>query len=301
MDVTAPGTLTAGKLADAVQAVAGTVVFASPAALRNVVATAGDLTAEQRKALWGVRLLMSAGAPVPSSLLHGLAGVLPAAHKHTPYGMTEVLPVTDVSLQQVDDAGAGSGVCVGRPLPGVEVRVSPLSTDGTADAELTGQPEVLGEIAVRAEHVKDRYDALWVTEQASARDVGWHRTGDVGHLDDEGRVWVEGRLVHVITTAGGPVTPVWVEQRIEALDAVRQAAAVGVGPAGAQVLAVVVVPVTPSRGPLADLALTTAVREAGVPAAAVLVRDALPVDIRHQSKIDRQALARWATGVLAGS
>ena len=58
-----------------------------------------------------------------------------------------------------------------------------------------------------AAHVKDRYDRLWATEQASSRDPGWHRTGDVGHLDADGRLWVEGRLVHVITTADGPRDP----------------------------------------------------------------------------------------------
>ncbi len=65
MDVTAPGTLTAAALADAAGATGATVVFASPAALRNVVATAGSLAAGQRAALARVRLVMSAGAPVP--------------------------------------------------------------------------------------------------------------------------------------------------------------------------------------------------------------------------------------------
>ena len=76
MDVTAPGTLTAAALADAVAAVDATVVFASPAALRNVVATAADLTDEHRAALGGVRLLMSAGAPVPASAAAGGARAL---------------------------------------------------------------------------------------------------------------------------------------------------------------------------------------------------------------------------------
>jgi acyl-coenzyme A synthetase/AMP-(fatty) acid ligase/pimeloyl-ACP methyl ester carboxylesterase len=301
MDVTAPGTLTAVRLAEAVAAIDATVVFASPAALRNVLATAGALTAEHRKALWRVRLLMSAGATVPASLLHRLSGIMPAAHAHTPYGMTEALPVTDISLAQIDAAGPGEGICVGRPLPGVDVAVSPLSALGDADGALTDEPGVLGEIAVRAEHVKDRYDALWVIEQASSRDPGWHRTGDVGHLDERGRLWVEGRLVHVIAAASGVVTPVGVEQRVELLAGVRQAAAVGVGPPGtAQVVVVVVGP--RQRGALASLELTDAVRAAcAVPVAAVLVRDALPVDIRHQSKIDRQAVSRWAAGVLAGA
>ena len=40
-------------------------------------------------------------------------------------------------------------------------------------------------------------------QHASARDAGWHRTGDVGHLDADGRLWIEGRLAHVLVTADG--------------------------------------------------------------------------------------------------
>jgi len=305
MDVTSPGTLTAAALADAAAAVDATVVFASPAALRGVLASAAGLSPAQRTALGRVRLVMSAGAPVPVSLLSRLREVLPAAAAHTPYGMTEVLPVTDVSLAELEAAGTGDGVGVGRPLPGVDVAVSPLSPLGVADRPLTSEPALTGEVCVRAEHGKDRYDALWATERAAGRDPGWHRTGDVGHLDAQGRLWVEGRLGHVVTTAAGPVTPVGVEQRVEAWEEVQAAAAVGVGPAGTQQLVVVVVPAGDggsARSPLAELALTDAVRRvAGVPVAAVLVRPALPVDIRHASKVDRQALAGWAGRILAGA
>ena len=301
-DVTSPGTLTASALADAVVAVGGTVVFASPAALRNVQATSDGLDAGRRAALGGVRLLMSAGAPVPATLLRSLRDVLPNAEPHTPYGMTEALPVTDVALAEIEAAGSGNGVCVGRPLPGVDVEVSPLSTTGAADGQLTSAPGVTGEICVRAEHVKDRYDALWATERLSSRDPGWHRTGDVGHLDDDGRLWVEGRLVHVVTTPGGPVTPVGMERDVERLPGVRAAAAVGVGPTGTQQVVVVVVPESATAGPLAGLELADAVRGAvGVPVAAVLVRASLPVDIRHASKVDRAALGVWAADVLAGA
>jgi acyl-coenzyme A synthetase/AMP-(fatty) acid ligase len=108
----------------------------------------------------------------------------------------------------------------------------------------------------------------------------------------------------VVTTADGPVTTVGVEQRIESLDAVASAAVVGVGPWGAQVVVVVLVPTVRRRATrrLAALALTGQVRDvAGVDVAAVLCRSRLPVDIRHASKIDRQAVARWAGRVLAGS
>jgi acyl-coenzyme A synthetase/AMP-(fatty) acid ligase len=302
MDVTKPGTLTAARLADAAAVINATLVFASPAALRNVVATSGELTAAQSAALARIRLVLSAGAPVSVTLLRRLRKVLPHAELHTPYGMTEALPLTDISLSELEEAGSGNGVCVGRPLPDVQIQISPLDTRG----EPTGPPgpsvEVSGEICVSAAHVKDRYDRLWATERASSRDPGWHRSGDVGHLDSAGRLWVEGRLVHVVTTADGPLTPVGVEQRIEAKSPVTGAAVVGVGPRGTQQVVAVVVPETRAPVGLAPQQLAAAVRAAaGVRVAAVLVVAALPVDIRHAAKIDRQRLARWAERVLAGA
>jgi acyl-coenzyme A synthetase/AMP-(fatty) acid ligase len=302
MDVTKPGTLTAVRLAEAASAIDATLVFASPAALRNVVATASELTAEQLSTLARIRLVLSAGAPVSVPLLRRLQNVLPSAELHTPYGMTEALPLTDISLPELEEAGSGNGVCVGRPLPGVQIRISPLDALGRAVGLLTDQVEITGEICVSAAQVKDRYDRLWVTETASSRDPGWHRSGDVGHLDRAGRLWVEGRLVHVITTADGPLTPVGVEQRIEAESPVTGAAVVGVGPLGTQQVVAVVVPATPTPVGLAEPELSSAVRAAaGVRLAAVLGIDALPVDIRHAAKIDRQRLARWAERVLSGA
>jgi acyl-coenzyme A synthetase/AMP-(fatty) acid ligase/pimeloyl-ACP methyl ester carboxylesterase len=299
-DVAAPGRLTAAALAAAVAAADATVVFASPAALRSVAATAGAVPERHRAALRRVRLAISAGAPVPTGLLHELRTVLPAAQPHTPYGMTEVLPVTDVTLAEIDAAGPGNGVCVGRPVPGVDIRLSPLAGDGAATGPLTAAPGITGEVCVRGPHLKDRYDQLWATEHDSSRDAGWHRTGDVGHLDEQGRLWIEGRLGHVITHASGPVTPVGIEQRVQRLEPARTAAAVGVGPPGTQQVAVVVTAGS-SRSVLAPAALAAAVRAAaGVEVAAVLLTDVLPMDIRHASKIDRTRVAGWAEHVLAG-
>ena len=142
-------------------------------------------------------------------------------------------------------------MCVGRPLRSVRLEVLPLGSDGRPDPAqrpATTQPDVTGEIVVHAAHVKQRYDGLWATQRDSVTDDGGHRTGDVGHLDDEGRLWVEGRLVHVLTTADGPVTPVGAEQLVEAVPGVARAALVGVGPAGAQVPVLVVEP-SPGAAP----------------------------------------------------
>ncbi|MFJ6155734.1 alpha/beta fold hydrolase [Pseudarthrobacter sp. NPDC092184] len=316
MDVTAPRTLTARALADAAAAINATVVFASPAALRNVLATQNRMGPAGRQALGRVELLLSAGAPVPEPLLAEMQRLVPRASLHTPYGMTEALPVTDISLEQIrtaaadaaagNMAGAGNGVCVGLPVHGARVAVIPLAADGTAPGNIpVTEPGVTGEILVSAPHVKETYDRLWLTQRESSRTAGWHRTGDVGHFDSAGRLWVEGRLAHVVTAPNTVVTPVGPEQAIERLDGVGLAAVTGVGPSGTQAVVAVVetVPRTRRAGPAApQLAarVREAARAAGVSVSAVLVVPAQPTDIRHNAKIDRTRLSLWAGAVLAG-
>jgi acyl-coenzyme A synthetase/AMP-(fatty) acid ligase/pimeloyl-ACP methyl ester carboxylesterase len=310
MDVTKPATLTAAAIAAATAEVDATVVFLSPAAVANVVATSGSLTTEQRAALARVGTVLSAGAPVAPALLGSITDLMPRASAHTPYGMTEGLLMTDIALDEiraVDSAGA-DGVCVGRPAAGVRIRVAALDADGHATGALADAADVTGEIVVSAGHVMDHYDRLWLTDRMSRRVDGaapgerWHRTGDVGHLDDSGRLWIEGRLPHVITTAAGVVTPVRLELQASTVPSIARAAAVGVGPAGTQQVVVVAETVEPSpRVALADGHLAAEVRTAvDVPLAAVILVPRLPTDVRHNSKIDRTRLADWAGRVLAG-
>ena len=300
MDISKPGTLTSRALADAVSSIDATLVFAAPAALRNIVRTASKLDSAQRERCERVRLLLSAGAPVPRETLRAASDVLGGCEAHTPYGMTEALPVADVTLDELETSGRGNGVLVGRPVAGVQVAISPLDVTAVANGALTDTPDISGEICVRGPHVKDHYDQLWATQRESARDHGWHRTGDIGHLDPDGRLWVEGRLAHIITTPAGVVTPVGPEQRIERLDAVQLAAVVGVGPAGRQAVVAVVEAPDQTTG-VASIELTDAMRlAAGIDFSAVLVVKGLPVDIRHNSKIDRLKVSAMAAEVLAG-
>jgi len=301
MDLIRPDTLTAHAVAEAIAQVNGTVMWASPAAFRGILSSAPLASDGDAVALSRLRLVMGAGAPVDAALLHGMSRLCPNADVRTPYGMTEVLPVSDVSVREIDEAeGERRGVLVGAALPGVEIAISPVDALGVADGPLTTQPNIIGEIVVRAAHRKVRYDRLWATERRSSRYPGWHATGDVGQLDPSGRLWIGGRLAHVITTAQGPVAPVGIEQAALSLPEIAQAACVGVGPHGAQVKVLVCVTESGTVG-LADLALLDRVREVcGDDIAAVLLRIDLPVDIRHRSKVDRTALARWADEQLAG-
>ncbi|WP_237089987.1 alpha/beta fold hydrolase [Nesterenkonia sp. PF2B19] len=322
MSVTRPATLTADAVAQAAMTGEATMFFGSPAALRNVVATAPELQADQRAALGRISLVLSAGAPVHPDLLDAVQELFPSAEIHTPYGMTEGLLQADIDRDGVHEAMATgqSGVCVGQPVAGVRLALAPLDPAGRPAEELTVlddpvQPAavgVLSEIVVSAAHLKAGYDRLWQTDRASSRDTAegllWHRTHDVGHVDSSGRLWIEGRLQHVITTPDGPVGPGTVETPVDALDEVARSAAVGVGPSGTQAVVVIVEPDGPDRplrtgrSPLASPEFASAVRHAAgdVPVSAVLVLDELPTDIRHNSKIDRTRLALWAEKALTG-
>lgn len=317
MSVTKPATLTASALADAAIAGQSTIAFGSPAALRNVAATARELSRAQREALAGITMMLSAGAPVSQDLVRDIQVLMPQAEIHSPYGMTESLVLTDINHSApVADTAGNPGVLVGTPAGEVRLTMAPLDDHGIP-AETLYNPEdtvdQLGEIVVSASHMRQGYDALWYTTAQASRDqldgLRWHRTGDIGHLDAHGRLWIEGRTHHVISTPAGPLGPVHIEENVAALPEVYRAAAVGHGPAGTQALVVIIEPEREVTGPikpgLAPTQLTATVRSAvttpgDVPVAAVLVVDSIPVDTRHNSKIDRSRLARWADRVLTG-
>ena len=312
MDVSAPATLDAKNFAAAIAEVNATIVFASPAALENIVRTKSAIAPSKRFPLDEVRLLLSAGAPVRVSLLQAMRDVTPNAIAHTPYGMTECLPVASISLPELESIGTGDGVCVGRPLPGVEVQLEPITDDG------------LGEILVRADHMRTGYDRLWfTTHQATRPEVDWHATGDIGRIDEAGLLWVSGRAAHMMTVPSGDgiagLGPVGIEKVVEQIDGVYMATAVGIDgvEVSGQKVAVVVQLDNPSGSPKhCGLEITDAVRASiaqwlttidqrhgtnrSLDVVAVLEVPKLPVDRRHNSKIDRTLVAEWANRVLAG-
>ncbi|RSS64142.1 fatty acid CoA ligase family protein [Streptomyces sp. WAC06614] len=301
-------------LVDALRRFDVTTVFASPALLRNL---AEHLTATGDR-LPALRCVVSGGAPVPDAVVATLRTVLPEqARIHVTYGATEVLPISSVESAELLGATAaqsarGAGTCVGRPVPGTRVRILPV-TDGPL-ARIDPGPGLpagrVGEIAVSGESVSTRYHR---TPTADARhktyeprpdgpDRLWHRTGDLGHLDEDGRLWFCGRVSQRVRTAHQDLHTVRCEGVFNAHPLVRRSALVGVGPAGAQrpVVCVETVdgPVDWDRlvAELKDLAgahaPTTALEE-------FLRHPGFPVDIRHNAKIGREQLARWAERRLA--
>lgn len=287
--------------------------FGSPALWKRVLGHA----VEHGVTLPSVSALLSAGAPVPPRTHEWARTVLPeGAQLHTPYGATEALPVCTTGTDEVLGETAartreGAGTCVGHLFPGVSLRVIEERDgviDWIEDARDCPQGDI-GEVIVSGPAVTREYVGRpEQTRRAKIADPDaptgvWHRMGDVGFLDDRGRLWFCGRQAHVVRSADGPVYPVRGEAVLNELDGVRRTAVVGVGPRGEQ-RAVVVVEAEPGhRGDdLRDRVRRAAAASPvlGEPRA-VLFRTSLPTDVRHNTKIDRAALSRWAERLLGSS
>ncbi|MER6445924.1 AMP-binding protein [Streptomyces venezuelae] len=212
-------------------------------------------------------------------------------------------------------SAAGEGTCVGRPVPGTRVAIAPV-TDGPLarfDPSTALPAGRVGEILVHGESVSPRYHraprsdaAHKATEERPGGEAPrvWHRTGDLGHLDAAGRLWFCGRAAQRVRTEHRDLHTIRCEGVFNAHPLVRRTALVGIGPAGAQ-RPVVCVETEPGAdgtalGEDAWTALVTELRamaEEHAPTTGLqefLRHPGFPVDIRHNAKIGREELARWA-------
>ena len=284
-DVDEPADLGFDELAAALAAGDVSAAWLSPASARTIVATARGRSAP-------IGLVMLAGAPIPADLVAHVRAVT-GGDVRAPWGMTECLPVTDGT--EPDRIGRLGGSSTGRPVPGCSVVVVPLDDPSAVLSDGGGW----GELLVHAPWMLDGYDAAWSADADTWVVHGgkrYHRTGDVGYLED-GLVVHLGRRRHVIDTADGPLASVAVEGPVAAATG-RQVAAVGVGPAGAQVVCLVVEGGGHLR--VAGRARRDAVRAACLHRVAAVLEGPLPVDRRHRSKVDRTGLAADAAAFLAG-
>jgi acyl-CoA synthetase (AMP-forming)/AMP-acid ligase II len=289
-----------------------TYTFGSPAIWSRVVphAAARGLRFPALRSAW------IAGAPVSPRLVESFRGLLAAgADVHTPYGATECLPVSSISgaeLQGVRDRiESGGGSCVGRAAPGAQIALAPIDDAPFANWPGARDRGELGEICVRGPVVTRAYvdDERANTLSKVRDDAGstWHRTGDVGWIDDDDQLWIVGRKAHRIESSDGALFPVPVENVCDVHAAVRRSALVGVGPPGAQRAVLVVEPAdgriprgADSRRVIAELDALRAERLRAVgpnrppTIAATLFHRDFPVDARHNAKIRREDLAAWA-------
>jgi acyl-CoA synthetase (AMP-forming)/AMP-acid ligase II len=325
MDFSRPASANPEKLVAAANDWQVTQAFASPAVWRVLSEHCGKTGAR----IDSLRQVFSCGAPVPADLLRAtLACVGQGAKMHTPYGATECLPVSSIEAAEVlsetaAQTSAGAGVCVGRKFDSIEWRVirimdEPIATFDETEVLPAGE---IGELVVRGPQVSPMY-VTRVDANAAAKVCGessieysvrstqqndnsplppspfavWHRTGDVGYFDQQVRFWYCGRKSQRVETAAGPLYTECVEAVYNAHPAVRRSALVGVGEMGNQIPVMIIEEGRPiSNADEAQLRSIFPVDEDSPVVGDCFVVDwPLPVDIRHNAKINREKLAMWA-------
>ena len=249
-----------------------------------------------------MKRVLCAGAPVPAALWEKPERWLTNGRLCSPYGATESLPISSVSADEIDSKTM-RGACVGRPLPEIDVKIIAINDEpiGTlAEARELPAGEI-GEIIVRGPVVTKYYDALpEATAAAKIKDGAeiWHRMGDCGYRDIEGQLWFCGRKVERVQTAVGPLFTEPCEQVFRSYPFVVRCALIGLGVLGAQTPALVVQPVADKsldRRALAhELRRLAVAHEHTRGIERFYFHDNFPVDVRHNAKIHRLQLARWA-------
>jgi acyl-CoA synthetase (AMP-forming)/AMP-acid ligase II len=308
MDASRPASADPATIVGAIRKFGITNMFGSPALIDRV----GRYGAQQSIKLPTLRRAISAGAPVAAKVLERFAAMLPqGAQIYTPYGATECLPVASVGSDEIlgetrHRTAEGAGVCIGRPVPGVAVRIIRITDDAIAhwDDALELPPGQIGEIAVKAAHASRSYFSLpAATALAKIPDTAaagfYHRMGDVGYFDERGRLWFCGRKAHRVVTPEGTRFTVPCEGVFNQCPKVARTALVGVRRNGAMepVLCVELEPA--ARGGSkeeirAELLALGARDERTRQIKTILFHPAFPVDVRHNAKIFREKLALWA-------
>ncbi|HEY9898640.1 MAG TPA: fatty acid CoA ligase family protein [Pantanalinema sp.] len=260
------------------------------------------------RGLWlpTVRAVFTGGGPVPPGLLGKLRRVLPNGSAFVGYGSTEAEPVALIEAAEACDetdalSEAGHGTCVGRLAHGITARIirridGPISLGarGWDDVELeTGE---VGELVVTGEHVgKDYYRNPEAGRENKIRDpegILWHRMGDVAYFDAQDRLWVVGRVNNAVQRGERTLYPLQVEAIARQLPFVRHAALVGRPGARAMLVVEASEPGALWRRGTWKQAVLAHMAAQGAPVDEVRFIRRMPLDPRHNAKIDHAKLQR---------
>lgn len=312
MDPTRPGFVNPERILEAIENQGVTNMFASPALLDRV----GGYGNRHHIALPSLKRVVSAGAPVAPAIIEQFCTLLEEdVEICTPYGATEAFPLTAIFSREILEdirtlSAQGFGNCVGCPLEGIRLEIikitdSPLpewdDSLSLPDGDI-GEIIAQGDLVTREYYRNPRADAL---SKISHGDGFWHRMGDLGWRDKNGRIWFCGRKSHRVITEKETLFTIPCEAIFNQHPHVRRSALVGVGPAARQLPVICIEPekTAPSlqkkrfKHELMDLA------KSGVHTRHIdtfLFHRKFPVDIRHNSKIFREKLAVWAKQKLGG-
>jgi acyl-CoA synthetase (AMP-forming)/AMP-acid ligase II len=314
MDASKPARVDPRNIIEPIRRFGVTTMFGSPALLDAV----GRYGERERVQLPSLRRVIAAGAPLPAHTMRRWHAMLaPEADVFPPYGATESLPVACMPCREIlSDTWAqtetGSGVCVGAPVPTIDVRIIEISDDPIPSfgEELTLPDGEIGEIAVRGPVVTEAYfgdDANTARAKIHDGDRIWHRMGDVGWRDDRGRIWFCGRKSHRVQPSRGPTMFTDACEKVfdTHADVYRSAL---VGPPHAPAKPTLCVELEPGStrawSEIEPELRALAARQPGLGLDRIThylhydERGGFPVDVRHNAKIGREQLRGWAQAQL---
>ena len=200
----------AGEAIDLIERERCTVVYATP----NMVRAIAEHPGCRRDRLASLRTGVTIGTPEQVRLLANLG----AAEVCNVYGLTETY--ANCTVTDAHDPIDLRAASVGRPLPGFELAVVDPETRGPLPAGEVGEIKVRGYVTCGYYRAEDRNREAFDGE-------GWFLTGDLGYLDESGRLHFRGRLKEMIKTGGINVAPVEVEEVLMSHPGVEQAYVVG--------------------------------------------------------------------------
>lgn len=304
MDPTRPAHVDAEKILSAIETYNIRHMFGSPALLHRIAPAA--LAAPGR--ISSLKTVVCGGAAAPVELLQHFRKALPDDSQiHTTYGATEALPIATVELNTLLEGCAeqtylGKGVCVGKPLKHIQARIIQISNDPQPQwqEDLLTEGDQVGEVILRGPVVSQAYhnNPLADREHKIADDeTVWHRTGDVGTIDKEGRLWLCGRKSETVWTDKGPLFTMQCEGIFNVHPSVYRSALVGIGPKGKQQPKLCIQlheGIEESATLISELETLAQEHKCTKQIDQFLVHPSFPVDIRHNSKIGRSELAVWA-------
>ncbi len=305
MDASRPGKSDPRQLVAAIHDFACTNMFASPALLNLI----GRYVEQHRVQLPSLRRVISAGAPASVSSLQRLARHLAEkAEIFTPYGATESLPTTWIGSREIlsetrQQTDQGAGVCVGLPVPGMDVAVIAISDEviDTWSDDLRVPAGTIGEIVVQGPVVSRAY---FKREQSTkhakiyaADGTFRHRMGDVGYLDAKGRLWMCGRKSQRVELACETLFTIPCEAIFNTHEAVFRSALVAVVRDG-ETHPLLCVELEKGHRPSDRLTHELLALAQAHPHTRtiqkILYHPSFPVDVRHNAKIFREKLSAWA-------
>ena len=309
MDFTQPGSVDPLKIIEPVQKFGVTNMFGSPALLNRL----GRYAETHPTRLSSLKRVISAGAPVPAQVMKRLLKLLPeGVQVFTPYGATESLPVASIGSDEIlGDTSAltnqGRGVCVGKPALNITAKIIKITDDAIESWEddLLAPPHEIGEIVVQGPVVTRAYfnrDAS--TKLAKIKDPQnnsfYHRMGDLGYFDSQGRLWFCGRKTQRVMTPTGDHYTIPCEGVFNTHEDVFRSALVTVRRQGVSQPALCV-ELEKDRNVneaqlLKDLEAMAQSHEHTKMIHDFYIHPSFPVDIRHNAKIERETLSQWAMG-----